>query len=175
MRAGRPLMSSGARKPLAALRKYADHKCHVRLKTGTTFVSGGFATTAYGETNDENHSTERGHYPFRCHRYPSVLPGSSQSGKPQGRGSAALAASHPGLHSRSRFRAVPGTAHALEPGKGPIEGGRPGAIAQAVWKLGPKGRRLWRSSRAAIRLGGLAYPAGSFCATRCLLSPRVTD
>jgi hypothetical protein len=42
---------------------------------------------------------------------------------------------------------MPGTAHALEPGKGPIEGGRPGAIAQAVWKLGPKGRRLWRLAR----------------------------
>ena len=66
-----------------------------------------------------------------------------------------MAALHPGLHSGSRFRAVPGTAHALEPGKGPIEGGRPGAIAQAVWKLGPKGRRLWRSG-VAIRLGGLA-------------------
>src|SRR4030081_336778 len=60
-------------------RRFANTRtlCHVRLKTGTTFASGGFATTAYGETNDENQSTERGHYPFRCHRYPSVLPGSS--------------------------------------------------------------------------------------------------
>jgi hypothetical protein len=110
-------------------------------------VSGGFATTSYGETNDENQSTERCRYPFRCRRCPSVLPGRGHSGRPQRLGTAALAASHPGLHSRSRFRAVPGTAHALEPGKGQIEGGRPGAIAQAVWKLGPKGRRLWRLAR----------------------------
>jgi hypothetical protein len=64
------------------VRKHANRRCHVRLKTGTTFASGGFATTAYGETDDENQSTERGRYPFRCHRYPSVLPGRGHSGGP---------------------------------------------------------------------------------------------
>jgi len=67
---------------LGRVRKHANRRCHVRLKTGTTFASGGFGTTVYGETDDENQSTERRRYPFRCHRYPSVLPGRGHSGGP---------------------------------------------------------------------------------------------
>ncbi len=131
---------------------------HVRLKWRNVLARRGFSRDWNVEkTHDENESPRR-RSSFRCDRQPGVRSGRwrIRFGKPQGFGTAAMAALLPRLRSRPRIWAtLPGAALRLERRKGPVERGRHRAIAAAFGKLGIFRRNAENENLAPLREGRL--------------------
>ena len=90
------------------------------------------------ETDDQNESTERFCFSFRCRREPRVRSGRwpGWAGKLLRCGPAAGAVPQPKLLSRARFRAaLSGTALRLEHRQGQVKDGRRSTIAPALGEL----------------------------------------